>query len=102
MPDVHRVDWTWAVCVALISASVYAQEIPRLEGHAATVYAVQTSRDAKTFLSGDVAGTVIGWDWETKKPLQRYALGDRAILNLAVSPDNRQFAPCTVDGKGYL
>jgi len=33
-----------------------------------------------------IAGTVIGWDWETKKPLQRYHLGDRAILSLAVSP----------------
>lgn len=91
-----------AVYLAVLSAAVLGQEIRRLEGHAGAVYSVQTTKEGKTFLTGDVTGTVIGWDWETQKPLQRYPLGDRAVLALAVSPDQRQFAACSVDGKVAL
>ncbi len=87
-----------AVCAVLFSAAVSGQEIRRLEGHAGAVYAIHTTKDGKTVLTGDVAGTVIAWDWETQKPLQKYALGDRGALSLAVSPDLRQFAACGFDG----
>ncbi len=105
MRVVHRVEWLWVagfVAQTFLSVNAFAQETRKLEGHPASIYAVQTSRDGKTVLSGDIAGTLIGWDWETQKPLQRYQLGDRAILNLAVSPDSRQFAACAANGKVYL
>lgn len=91
-----------AVWVLACSGALFAQEIRRWDGHAAAIYAVQTSRDGKTVLTGDINGTLIGWDWETQKPLQRYLLGDRAILSLAVSPNNRQVAATTADGKVHL
>lgn len=95
-----RLGLTTALLFAAHAA--FAQEIRYWEGHAAAVYSLSSSRDGRTILSGDVAGTVIGWDWETNKPLQKFSLGERGILTLAVSPDNRQFAAGSVDGKIYL
>jgi len=90
------------VSLFLLGSFAFGQEPRVWDGHLDAVYALQTSRDGKTILSADVAGTVMGWDWETNKLLQKFPLADRGLLTLAVSPDNRQFAAGSVDGKIFL
>lgn len=79
-----------------------AQEGGFLEGHSAAVYSLATTGDRQVLLSGDVGGTVIAWDWETRSMLDRFDVSEHAVLGLTVSPDRRQFAASLRDGRVVL
>lgn len=70
-------------------------------GHDATITALTFLRDAKTLVSGCRGGRIVFTDVATKKPIARCA-GEGKILALALSPDGKQLAVATEEGKVKL
>ena len=65
------------------------------------VNAVSLSSDNKFVASGGLDGTVMLWNVETKQS-DRLDLPDETVINVAISPDDRELVATTRRGKAYL
>lgn len=68
-----------------------------LRGHAADLRTAAFTHDNRMVFTGDLAGEVWAWDVATARPVALYTF-DRAVVDLAVSEDNRTLLVGLSDG----